>query len=243
MIGSNLLRARPRLLALLVSAVLFLTAAPAGAQDGSSGEGGDDNEATAINTEDGGTVFDFALSVRRVADGVVDQTNTATAAASCTDCSTVAAAFQVVLVYGDADVVVPENLAVAVNSECAECFTYAAATQIVIGADGMQLTAEGQRRLAALQKDMRDIERNADQMTDAELAAAVQGAETELVAIFDEELVPVGAEVGNGPADTTTSTTSTIATDGVTTTTSDGVTTTSGAPTTTEGTTTTLAAA
>ncbi len=205
---------------------LTLAAAPMAAADEK------DNEATAVNTEDGASVFRWSLSIRHVTDGVVDQTNTATAEASCVDCDTVAVAFQVILVSGDADVVVPENKATAVNSECAECFTYAAATQIVIGVDGKELTDNGKRRLKELDKKMREVERNADQMTEAEKLAAVQEAEAELVSIFEEELVPIqGEDTGDdtpGSSTTTSSTSTTVRT--TSTTVSSTTTTTTAAP-------------
>lgn len=181
----------------------------------------DNNEATAVNTEDGSSVFRFALSIRKVTDGVVDQTNTATAYASCTDCRTVALAFQVVLVSGSANTVVPENTAQAVNVECTECLTYAKATQIVVGIDGKELTPRGKQRLRALERRMREIERNADQMTDAELLVAAREAEAELIAIFNEELVPIE----NGKPDDSTTTSSTSTTTSSTSTTRDVTTT------------------
>ena len=207
-------RSRPKFARWLLAPVLACAMAVATAPPASADE--KDNEATAVNTEDGSSVFRWSLSIRHVTDGVIDQTNTATAEASCVDCETVAVAFQVILVTGDADVVVPENKATAVNSECAECFTYAAATQLVIGTDGKELTENGKRRLKALDKRMREVERNADQMTRAELLAAVQEAEAELVSIFEEELVPIGAE-DNGPGSSTTTTTTTAANSSTTT--------------------------
>lgn len=61
-----------------------LWAAPAAMAD--DAPGGDNNAAVAVNTMDGATVFRLAFSVLMVANGVVDQTNTAYALASCTDC-------------------------------------------------------------------------------------------------------------------------------------------------------------
>jgi putative peptide zinc metalloprotease protein len=195
----------------------------------------DINEVKAVNTEDGASVFRFALSISKVTDGVVDQKNTATAHASCVDCATVAVAFQVIFVSGDANVVVPENRAEAANVDCQECLTYAAATQIVVGIDGKELTDNGKRRLKDLEKRMRDVERNADNMTDAELLKAAQDAEAELIAILNEELVPIGGGSGSGTTTTTTSssTTSTSTPSGTSTTTT----------TTTVATTTTTTAA
>jgi putative peptide zinc metalloprotease protein len=190
-------------LAISLLALLGAPAATAGAQTA------DDNAAVAVNTQDGASVFRLAFSVRMVADGVVDQTNTAVALASCTDCQTVALAFQVVLVRGDADVVVPENRAIAVNDQCAECVTYASATQIVLGFDGhVRLTGEGRRRLVALYHALRDLEADVADLSVAELNARVQAAKQELVDILDTELVenPPG---GNRPTTTTTMTATT----------------------------------
>lgn len=200
-----------KLLRPLLAAVLavLLVAPPALAQ-------GDDNEAVAVNTEDGGTVFDLAFSIRKVTDGVVDQTNTAVAYASCTDCTTVALAFQVVLVYGDADVVVPENRSLALNDQCAECLTYASATQLVIGVDGpTRLSGEGHRRLNDLRRSLRALEDELADLTPAELVARVSAAEQELLDIFTTELVPAGRpqrEDGDEEETTTTSSTSTTST-------------------------------
>jgi putative peptide zinc metalloprotease protein len=191
------------LLAALLS--IGLTAAPAVAQEERQG---DDNHAIAINTEDGATIFRLAFSVRMVTNGVVDQTNAAVALASCTDCQTIALAFQVVLVSGDVDVVVPENLALAVNDECIECVTYASATQIVLGFDGhVRLTGEGRRRLAALHQALRDLEDRAADLSLVELNAEVQAAKQELISILNTELVEIVTP--SGPATTTSTSTST----------------------------------
>lgn len=225
-----------RILALCLATLIF--ALPAGVaradDDDESSSGGDHNAVTAVNTRDGASVFRFALAIERVHDGVVDQTNTATAHASCVDCTTVAVAFQVVLVYGDVDVVAPENRAEAANVECQECLTYAAATQIVVDMDGKELSPNGKRRLRALEKRMREVERNAENMSDAELLAATQEAERELLAIFQEELVPIG---GAPPSSTTTTTSTT------TTSTTSRSTTTTTTTTTVQSTTTTASAA
>ena len=232
-------RRLPAILAIAVSSVLW--AAPAASAD--DAPGGGDNAAVAVNTEDGASVLRLAFSVRMVADGVVDETNGAYALASCTDCQTVALAFQVVLVWGDANVIVPENTALAYNDQCVECVTYASATQIVLGFDGpVRFTDEGRRRLAALYKSLQDLEDQAGDLSLAQLNATVQAAKTELVAILNEELVPAspGGEVhgtttsSTAPEALTTTTTgppissSTSGTSGVTTTTTtDGATTTS----------------
>ncbi len=226
-------RRLPAILALLLAA--FLTAAPAHADDA---PGSENNVAVAVNTQDGASVFRLAFSVRMVANGVIDEDNRAYALASCTDCQTVALAFQVVLAWGDVDVVVPENQAVAINDQCAECLTYASATQIVLGFDGpVRFTDEGRRRLAEWYRALSRLEDEVADMGPAELLAAVSAAEAELIDILREELVPVPA--GSAAAPTTTSTapgdasTSTSTTAAAEATTSSSTTTTSAPSTTT----------
>jgi putative peptide zinc metalloprotease protein len=91
-----------------------------------------DNQAMAVNTQDGSTAYDVALALVWVTDGgPVDNRNEAYAAASCRDCRTVAVAFQVVLVIGYAQVATPINSAVAVNYGCEGCATNALAVQLV----------------------------------------------------------------------------------------------------------------
>ena len=257
-----------RRFAIALAVVLALGAGGAPAALADAAPGGDDNAAVAVNTEDGASVFRLAFSVRMVANGVVDDTNTAWALASCTDCQTVALALQVVLVWGDANVAVPENQAVAYNDQCVECVTYASATQIVLGFDGpVRFTDEGRRRLTELERTLEGLEKQVDEMSFSELVAAINAAKAELVAILEEELVAVPAEAtGEGgtttstaPADTTTTTAqATPTTSSVTsstsvpqsstttaapTTSSTAVTTTTSAPATTTTTTTTTAPA
>lgn len=236
-----------RVLASALIAIVLLAGAPtAGAQERT----GDDNVAVAVNTQDGASVFRLAFSIRRVADGVVDQTNTAVALASCSDCQTVALAFQVVLVRGDADVVAPENLALAYNQQCVECVTYASATQIVLGFDGnVRFTSDGYRRLNALHKTLRELEDRAAELSLVELNAEVQAAKAELLDILATQTVvqePASPEETTTTSTTSTSTTSTtsssdtVAEDETTTTTED--TTTTSTSTTEPETTTTTAA-
>jgi hypothetical protein len=79
---------------------------------------------------------------------------------------------------------------------------------------------------------MHAVERDADQMTDAELLAEAQYAQTELLAIFNEELVPIDAP-GTDASTTTTSTTSDTGSSTSSTSTSTTTTSTTRAPATT----------
>ncbi|MBW3627244.1 MAG: hypothetical protein KY412_06505 [Actinobacteria bacterium] len=116
------------------------------------GEG--DNQALAVNTGDGTVVYDVAVALVWVTDGaVVDHRNEAYALASCTSCTTVAVAFQVVLVVGDSDTVAPSNVAVAANGNCVRCVTTALAVQLVVTLQEMpdeELQAQIEAALARL---------------------------------------------------------------------------------------------
>lgn len=151
-----------------------------------------DNDAQAINTEDGTSVFAFAFDIRRVADGVVDQTNTAVAYASCERCQTVAVAIQIVLVSGGADVVNPENVAVAVNENCVSCDTFASAYQFVIGGDGpVRFTSEGNRRLRDIRARLRELSRREGEegLTTADIQAEVEAIIVEVRDVLANDLV------------------------------------------------------
>ena len=241
-----MIAARRLLASALVALVLLAGAPAAGAQERT----GDDNVAVAINTQDGATVFRLAFSIRKVANGVVDQTNTAVALASCTDCQTIALAFQVVLVRGDADVVVPVNQALAFNQQCVECVTYASATQIVLGFDGnVRFTSDGRRRLAALYKALRELEDRAPELSLVQLNAEIQAAKVELIDVLANQVVV--QEPRTPPEGTTTTTSTEVSTtttvadadeSSTTTTTEETTTTTAETTTTTEPETTTTTA-
>jgi putative peptide zinc metalloprotease protein len=101
-----------------------------------------DNQALAVNTDDGSVVYDVAFALVWADGDEVLNVNEAHAYASCSDCVAVAVAFQVVLVMEDARVVVPQNLAVAANYECYRCITAAVASQLVLSIDGEPGEAE-----------------------------------------------------------------------------------------------------
>ena len=97
-----------------------------------------DNQARAVNTTDGGVAYDVAVAwVWVTGEDPVLNVNEAYAFASCSNCVTVAVAFQVVVIVGSADVVVPQNLSAAVNYDCFECITTAVASQLVVTVDSL----------------------------------------------------------------------------------------------------------
>jgi putative peptide zinc metalloprotease protein len=117
-----------------------------------------DNQALAVNTVDGSTVYEVAFALVWADGDTVLNRNEAYALASCRGCKTVAVGFQVVLVVGQADVVVPQNLSAAVNYNCVACVTYALAQQLVITLpEG--LSPEANRQLEAVWAQIMDFGR------------------------------------------------------------------------------------
>lgn len=226
-----------KLLALLFAALLGLGAVPAPA----TAQG--DTTAVAVNTRDGADVFRLAFSIRRVMSETVDTANAAAAVASCTDCQTVAIAFQVLLVFSDPEVVTPENLALAMNVECTLCDTLASAYQLVLTTDGVvRLTAEGNRRVQEIRLAL--LRLRASGLSGPELQVEIDKLYDQLSEVIRTELVPVGAADRGAPPSTSTDAATTTTTDGSGSdaTTSTSTTTSSSSTTTTEATTTTTSA-
>ncbi len=110
-----------------------------------------------------------------------------------------------------------ENVAVAVNYQCTECETLAAAYQFVFGTgEDVRFTPEGKRRLNQLKQEFKAL-KHRDDLSLAQLAAAIAVIAGEVVEVVDEELVVKE----KGRSDPTTTTTSSSSTTSTTTTTDD----------------------
>ncbi len=164
------------------------SSAPAG---GSTTSGGDDNAAVAVNTKDGSTVYAVRLKVVFTGADVVDSTNVAVAAASCTDCQTVAIALEGVVITGDAEVIAPENVALAINSGCTNCQTLAYAYQNVQTTDGkVRLTGAGRKQIADLRKQLNQLRTSGLDL--AAVRAEVNRIAGEFASVLRTELVAKG---------------------------------------------------
>src|SRR3954453_10042888 len=130
-----------RRLATIVIAVLCATGVAAARAELASA----DNAAIAVNSKDGTTVFKGAFPIRHVMSDVVTETNAAVAYNSCSDCASVAIAFEIVLIESDASVISPTNIAIAFNENCSTCVAVAEAYQFVLGTGGgaVHFDAEG----------------------------------------------------------------------------------------------------
>jgi hypothetical protein len=96
---------------------------------------GGDNIVIVHNLDDGAVRARSRVVVGHNRTDTVDNENYAEAYSSCTNCRTVAAAIQVVLVEGSPTTFAPANAAVAVNDNCQFCETFAFARQFVITTD------------------------------------------------------------------------------------------------------------
>jgi putative peptide zinc metalloprotease protein len=214
--------ARTILVVLAAHAALFLSpVSAASAQTNSAG---------ATNTKDGKSVFKLAFSVKK-ASGDVDASNTAVAYANCTDCKTVAAAIQVVLVSGDVDSFSAENVSLAVNYDCTECETLAAAYQFIFGnGQELEFTKEGKARLHELKKQFHDLKQR-DDLTLDQLAAEIAAIAGEVAEVVDTEVqVKKAAKDASAAGATSDSTSTTDGGSGSSSTTTSPPTTTTGDP-------------
>jgi putative peptide zinc metalloprotease protein len=141
-----------------------------------------DNQALAVNTEDGSTVYDVAFALVWAEDEPADNVNSAYALASCTGCTTVAVAFQVVLVLGQSDVV-PQNLAAAVNYSCMDCVTGALAQQLVLTLDG-PLSDATRQELAALWARIAEYGTTLEGRSLSEIRAQLTDFERQILAVL-----------------------------------------------------------
>jgi putative peptide zinc metalloprotease protein len=145
-----------------------------------------DNQALAVNTEDGSTVYDVALAMVWVTNGgdeYVDHRNDAYALANCTDCQTVAVAFQVIFIVGQADVIIPENIAMAVNYSCTRCSTYALAVQLIATLTEMP-SEDGMARLGAVWDELEALAESAETMPVSELHTRLVEIEAKIVEVL-----------------------------------------------------------
>lgn len=175
------------LLSTLVAATVLLAPTAAGASD--------ENIVVATNQHDGAAVVLAGVQYRVAPNGVVDEENGAYAAASCVDCQTFAAAFQLVLVTREYRTFVPKNEAFAANVACEACLTWATAKQVIVVTDGpAALTGDGHRRLQALEDRLNALQADLPTMALVDLATAADDAYQELLDIARTEIMDPGGQ-------------------------------------------------
>jgi putative peptide zinc metalloprotease protein len=198
-----------------------------------------DNAAIAVNTKDGTTVFKVAFAIRHVMSDVVTETNAAVAYNSCTDCASVAIAFEIVLIESDASVISPTNVAIAFNENCSTCVAVAEAYQFVLGTGGgaVHFDAEGNRILAELRRRLHSLRK--EDLTIDQLQAILDDMSAQIADVLANHLVSVGPARPQEPTTTAPATSTTTTTPTTTTPTTTEETTTTTTPTTTAEVTTT----
>jgi putative peptide zinc metalloprotease protein len=152
------------------------------------GEG--DNQALAVNTEDGSTLYDVAFALVWAEGDTTDNVNSAYALASCRDCTTVAIAFQVVLVVGQSDTIVPQNLAAAVNYNCISCVTAALARQLVLTIE-RPLSDLAMEELTALWQEIAAFGADLEGLSLGEIQARLTSYEEQIIAIIERDQGPL----------------------------------------------------
>jgi putative peptide zinc metalloprotease protein len=180
-----------------VDGVTSTEASPAPAAGGN----GDDNVAAGVNTTDGRTVYAIRLKIVQTAKDTVDAANAAAAVnAGCSDCTTVAIAFEGILVVGSPSDFEPTNLALAMNVDCSGCTAFADAyQQVVQRSTRVRITGEGRRKVAAIRQDLERL-RTADLPID-EVIARVKAAEQAFADVLLHDCVPIGHVTAPAPAD------------------------------------------
>jgi putative peptide zinc metalloprotease protein len=131
---------------------------------------------------------------------VSGSTNIAIATSTeCTDCRTIAVAYQAIFLTNNPRVVVPGNAAVAVNAACTRCQTYAFAFQYVLSTDGpTYLSPAGRLLLNALRGEVAGLA--ASNLPLPELDADLIAIKGRFKALIDSELIAAG-KPANGVED------------------------------------------
>ncbi|MCW2570638.1 MAG: hypothetical protein JWO88_696 [Frankiales bacterium] len=168
-----------------------------------SGSNGTDNVAAGVNTTDGRTVYAIKLKIVQTSSNTVDASNTAAAVnAGCTDCTTVAIAFEGVLVVGSPSTFTPDNLALALNVDCSGCTAFADAyQQVVQSSTRVRITGAGRRQIAAIRRDLESL-RTAG-LPIGDVVARVKADEQAFAAVLLNDCVPVGHVKEPAPAGAT----------------------------------------
>ncbi|HEY8280891.1 MAG TPA: hypothetical protein VIG28_00305, partial [Leifsonia sp.] len=160
-----------------------------------------DNQALAVNTTDGSVLYDVAFALVWVDGGQAAlNTNAAYAFAHCTGCTTVAVAFQVVLIVGQSKVVVPQNLSEAVNYGCVDCLTAAVAHQLVLTLNG-PLSADSQAQLNRLWAQIAAFSRDLQGLSLTEVQARLDAFEQQLKDLVKSD--PAASPAGGSPSTST----------------------------------------
>jgi hypothetical protein len=173
--------------AVLVAAIA-LTAAPAHADD----RGETNNLVHIENRNDGAFRAKGRAAVTEASGPSVNNNNLAYSYASCTDCRTVTAAIQVVVVEGPVNDYQPANAAVAINENCLRCQTYAFARQVVLTPyRPVSISDRADEQIEGIQAELSRLVRSGESFPQLD---------TDLGALTDQLVAVVQAEIDRSNA-------------------------------------------
>lgn len=179
-----------RRLATVVSIVasLSLSGAPRALADEARG----DNIVSVHNDSDGSVRTRATTSVAQNPGPSVLNANEAFAYASCTDCRTVAAAVQVLVVEGPTSDYEPANVAVALNENCLRCQTFAFARQVVLTPGlHIEIGDDAEEQIGFIQSRIRSAAA-ASSVPFEELTAQLDDLTEQLVSVVQGEIDRAG---------------------------------------------------
>ena len=175
--------------AVVVALAVVLGTPAAHADDGVRGAA--NNVVNVVNRTDGNTRVQARTAVPEVDTPTVDNTNVASAYASCTDCRTVAVAVQVVLVEGPVTDFEPGNAAVALNENCLRCQTFAYARQEVLSPGApVNIGDDAAAAIRDLQGRIQDVASSDEGF--AQMSADLDGLTDQLVSVLQAEIDRAG---------------------------------------------------
>ena len=167
---------------------------------------GSNNVAAAVNTSNGKSVFALRLKIVQTDSSTVDATNAAVAAASCSDCQTVAIALEAVLVAGSPTTYDPTNIALAINSGCTNCQTLATAYQDVVQHDTrVRISGKGRQQIAAIRQDLQSLRNSGLDIT--AIQQRVNEDAAAFLSVLENDVIPIGKP--SSPSSTTSNAPST----------------------------------
>jgi putative peptide zinc metalloprotease protein len=173
-----------------VLTTVFAFGAPAARADDGV-RGASNNIVNVVNRSDGASRVRARSAVPQVDGSTVDNTNIASAYASCTDCRTVAVAVQVVVVEGQVTDFEPGNAAVALNENCLRCQTFAYARQEVLSpGTPVELSDDAVAAIRDLQDQIQSVAQSDEDF--AQMSADLDGLTEQVVSVVQGEIDRAG---------------------------------------------------
>ena len=180
-----------RRFATVVSIVASLTLAGAPRALAGDGGAGANNVVYVRNQVNGASLTRARASVAHDPGPTVANDNEAVAYASCTDCRTVAAAVQIVLVEGPTNDFRPTNVALALNEGCVRCATFAFARQVVLSpGTHVEIGEQAEVQIQGIQGQISAVAASAESFPD--MTADLDGLTEQLVAVVQGEVQRAG---------------------------------------------------